>query len=98
MSTTAAASMAGLIIPATELRREITAFMTDIEDDIVFDYSRREFLFGVLQGRRRALQPDLELLYAGAVHFTRRSSDDDCPDINPQHLLARVKCAPAEPI
>jgi hypothetical protein len=27
----------------------------------------RVFVFGVLQGRRRGLQPDLELLYAGAM-------------------------------
>jgi hypothetical protein len=33
----------------------------------LFNHSRRVFLFGVLQGRRRGLQPDLELLYVGAM-------------------------------
>ena len=67
MSTTAADSIAGVVIPDTELVREITAFIRDTEDDLLFDHSRRVFLFGVLQGRRRGLQPDLELLYAGAM-------------------------------
>jgi HD superfamily phosphodiesterase len=67
MSTTAAASIAGVVIPDTELVREITAHIRDAEDDLLFDHSRRVFLFGALQGRRRGLQPDLELLYAGAM-------------------------------
>ena len=67
MSTTAADSIAGVVIPHTELVREITAFISDAEDDLLFDHSRRVFLFGALQGQRRGLQPDLELLYAGAM-------------------------------
>jgi HD superfamily phosphodiesterase len=67
VSSTAADSIAGVVIPDTELVREITAFIRDAEDDLLFDHSRRVFLFGVLQGRRRGLQPDLELLYAGAM-------------------------------
>jgi hypothetical protein len=47
--------------------REITEFIRDAEDDLLFDHSRRVFLFGALQGRRRGLRPDLELLYAGAM-------------------------------
>jgi HD domain len=67
MSTTAADIIAGVVIPDTELVREITAVIRDAEDDLLFDHSRRVFLFGALQGRRRGLQPDLELLYAGAM-------------------------------
>src|ERR1700676_4554167 len=67
MPTTAADSIAGVVIPDTELVREITAFIREAEDDLLFDHSRRVFLFGVLQGRRRGLQPDRELLYAGAM-------------------------------
>src|SRR6185295_11518600 len=67
MSTTAADSIAGVVIPDTELVREITAFIRDAENDLLFDHSRRVFLFGALQGRRRGLQPDLELLYVGAM-------------------------------
>src|ERR1700752_4155122 len=67
MSTTAADIIAGVVIPDPELVREITAVIRDSEDDLLFDHSRRVFLFGALQGRRRGLQPDLELLYAGAM-------------------------------
>src|ERR1700726_1599443 len=67
MSTTAADSIAGVVIPDTELVREITPFSRGPEDDLLFDHSRRVFLLGMLQGRRRGLQPDLELLYAGAM-------------------------------
>jgi hypothetical protein len=58
MSTTAADSIAAVVIPDTELVREITAFIRDTENDLLFDHSRRVFLFGVLP---------LELLYAGAT-------------------------------
>src|ERR1700749_3762994 len=67
MSTTAADSIAGVVIPDTELVREITAFIRDTEDDLLFNHSRRVFLFGALQGRRRGVEPNLELLYAGAM-------------------------------
>jgi HD superfamily phosphodiesterase len=54
-------------VPDTALTREITELIRDAEDDLLFDHSRRVFMFGVLQGRRRGLQPDPELLYAGAM-------------------------------
>ena len=59
--------IAGIDIPDTPLVREITEYIRDTEDDLLFNHSRRVFLFGALQGRRRGLQPDLELLYAGAM-------------------------------
>ena len=60
-------TIAGVIVPDTPLVREVTEFIRDAEDDLLFDHSRRVFLFGALQGRRRSLQPDLELLYVGAM-------------------------------
>jgi hypothetical protein len=60
-------SIADITVPDTPLVREITELIRDAEDDLLFDHSRRVFLFGALQGRRRGLQPDLELLYAGAM-------------------------------
>ena len=62
-----AESIAGIDIPDTSLVRAITAHIRDAEDDLLFNHSRRVFIFGALQGRRRGLQPDLELLYAGAM-------------------------------
>jgi hypothetical protein len=60
-------TIAGIAIPDTPLVRATTEFIRDVEDDLLFDHSRRVFLFGALQGRRRGLDPDLELLYVGAM-------------------------------
>src|SRR6201993_3010220 len=60
-------TIAGIVIPDTALVREVTDFIRDAEDDLLFDHSRRVFLFGALQGRRCGLEPNLELLYAGAM-------------------------------
>jgi HD superfamily phosphodiesterase len=67
MITQPSAGIAGIVIPDTPLVREITEYIRDTEDELLFNHSRRVFLFGALQGRRRGLQPDLELLYAGAM-------------------------------
>ncbi len=67
MVTQSTDTIAGISIPDTPLVREITEFIRDSENDLLFNHSRRVFLFGALQGRRRGLQPDLELLYAGAM-------------------------------
>jgi len=67
MSTTSVETIADIVIPDTPLVRDVTAFIRDAENDLLFDHSRRVFLFGALQGRRRGLQPDLELLYVGAM-------------------------------
>jgi hypothetical protein len=67
MSTQSIQSIAGIAIPGSALVREATDFIRDAEDDLLFDHSRRVFLFGALQGRRLGLQPDLELLYVGAM-------------------------------
>jgi len=60
-------SIAGIVIPDTPLVAAITAHIRDAEDDLLFNHSRRVFIFGALQGRRRGLRPDPELLYAGAM-------------------------------
>ncbi|MEB3982170.1 HD domain-containing protein [Mycobacterium sp. 663a-19] len=60
-------TIADIVVPDTALVRAITDFIRGAEDDLLFHHSRRVFLFGALQGHRRGLQPDLELLYAGAM-------------------------------
>jgi hypothetical protein len=67
MTAASTQSIAGIVIPDTALVREITEYIRDTEDELLFNHSRRVFLFGVLQGHRRGLQPDPELLYAGAM-------------------------------
>src|SRR3977135_4029658 len=61
MSTTSVETIADIVIPDTALVRDVTAFIREAENDLLFDHSRRVFLFGALQGRRRGLKPDLEL-------------------------------------
>ncbi|RJQ80343.1 HD domain-containing protein [Pseudonocardiaceae bacterium YIM PH 21723] len=60
-------TIAGVTIPDTDLVRATTELVRAATDDLLFHHSRRVFLFGALQGRRRGLDPDLELLYAGAM-------------------------------
>jgi hypothetical protein len=67
MVTQSTDTIAGVAIPDTPLVREVTEFIRASETELLFNHSRRVFLFGALQGRRRGLQPDLELLYVGAM-------------------------------
>lgn len=62
-----AETIADITIPDTELVRDITDYIREQENDLLFHHSRRVFLFGALMGRRRELDVDLELLYAGAM-------------------------------
>lgn len=60
-------SIAGVTIPDTALVRDITEYVRGQESDLLYHHSRRVFLFVALMGRRRNLDVDLELLYAGAM-------------------------------
>jgi HD superfamily phosphodiesterase len=60
-------TIAGITIPDTELVREATEFVREAETPVLFNHSRRVFLFGSLKGRHRGLQADPELLYVGAM-------------------------------
>ncbi|WGM22911.1 HD domain-containing protein (plasmid) [Paenarthrobacter sp. OM7] len=63
MSTT----IAGITIPDSALVKDATELVRSATDELLFNHSRRVFLFGALQGQRRGLNPDLELLYVGAL-------------------------------
>ena len=67
MVTQSVESIAGVAIPDSALVREATDFIRNAEDELLFDHSRRVFLFGALRGRRLGLQPDLELLCIAAM-------------------------------
>ncbi|MCU1581723.1 MAG: diguanylate cyclase [Microbacteriaceae bacterium] len=60
-------TIAGITIPDTALVADATSLVRETTDDLLFHHSRRVFLFGALQGKRLGLQPDLELLYVGAM-------------------------------
>lgn len=67
MTTSSIDTIAGIQVPDTALAREVTDFVRDTEDELLYHHSRRVFFFGALRGVRRGVQPNLELLYAAAM-------------------------------
>jgi len=65
--TTQDSAIAGVRVPDTKLAIEATALVRDTASDLIYDHSRRVYLFGSLQGRNRGLSFDPELLYIGAM-------------------------------
>jgi hypothetical protein len=66
MSTTSQ-DIAGIQIPDSALARDVTQFVQDVAPQLLFDHSRRVFLWASLQGERQGLKFDPELLYVGAM-------------------------------
>ncbi|MFE7167908.1 HD domain-containing protein [Streptomyces sp. NPDC057616] len=60
-------SIAGVRIPDSALAREATELVRDVASPLLFDHSRRVFLFGSLRGREQGLRFDPELLHVGAM-------------------------------
>src|SRR3981081_241279 len=60
-------TIAGIDIPDTELAREATELVRKASTPLLFDHSRRVFLFASLKGRYRKIEADPELLYVGAM-------------------------------
>jgi hypothetical protein len=60
-------TIAGIAIPDSTLANDATAFVRDIEPDLLYHHSLRVFVFGSLQGQRRGLGYDPEMLYVGAM-------------------------------
>ncbi|WP_372667097.1 HD domain-containing protein [Amycolatopsis kentuckyensis] len=54
-------------VPDTELAREAAEYVRDTAGPLLYDHSSRVYLFGALQGRRRGLAFDAELLYVAAL-------------------------------
>ena len=60
-------TIAGVQIPDSRLVAEATELVREAATPLLFHHSRRVYLFGMLQGQRRGLNPDPELLYVGAM-------------------------------
>ena len=54
-------------IPDSKLVTEATELVRDLTDDLIYNHSRRVFLFGSLNGQAQDLKYDPELLYVGAM-------------------------------
>ncbi len=59
--------IAGVRVPDSAIARAATQLVRDTEDDLLFNHSRRVFLWGALTGERKNLKFDSELLYLGAM-------------------------------
>jgi hypothetical protein len=59
--------IAGVPVPDSSLAREATEFVQDVSTQLLFDHSRRVFLWASLQGGKLGLDYDAELLYVGAM-------------------------------
>jgi HD domain len=57
----------GVIIPDSQLAREITDLVRDTESPLLFHHSSRVYYFGALAGKHRGLKFDPELLYCGCM-------------------------------
>ncbi|MEX0170073.1 HD domain-containing protein [Streptomyces sp. LMG1-1-1.1] len=55
------------LIPDSGLATAATELVRDTTSELIYDHSRRVYLFGALQGRARGLAFDAELLYVGAM-------------------------------
>jgi HD domain-containing protein len=60
-------SVAGVLIPDSQLAREATELVRDCESPLLLDHSLRVYFFGALVGARKHLKFDPELLYLGAM-------------------------------
>jgi HD domain len=59
--------IAGIRVPDSLMARAATQLVRDTEDDLLYNHSRRTFLWAALTGERRGLKYDAELLYIGAM-------------------------------
>jgi hypothetical protein len=60
-------TIAGIAIPDSRLADDATQFVRDTSTQLLYDHSRRVFLWGAVIGAQRGLRFDVELLYVGAM-------------------------------
>ena len=60
-------AIAGIDIPDSALTRDATALIRDTTNELIFNHSRRVFLFGALQANALDIDPNPELLYVAAL-------------------------------
>jgi hypothetical protein len=60
-------TIAGIALPDSVIARDATQFVRDTSTQLLYDHSRRVFLWGALIGAERGLTFDAELLYVGAM-------------------------------
>src|SRR6201994_5065431 len=66
----------GISVPDSRLAHEITEMVRDTESPLLFHHSSRVYYWAALAGKRRRLQFDAELLYAGAMFHDMGLTDE----------------------
>lgn len=92
-----AEQIAGIAIPDSALADAATELVRDVASRLIYDHSRRVFIFGALRGERDGIEYDPELLYVGAMFHDLgltekyRSADQrfeiDAADVARQFLI-----------
>jgi hypothetical protein len=59
--------MLGVVIPDSQLAREVAQLIRDTESELLFNHSTRVYLWGALSGKRRGVAFDPELLYVASM-------------------------------
>ena len=70
-----AEEIAGIKIPDSELAKEATELVREAASDLIYDHSRRVYVFGALRGEQEKLDFDPELLYVGAMFHDLRLTE-----------------------
>lgn len=60
-------TIAGIRIPDSKMAKDATELLREVATELVYDHSRRVFIFGSLRGQEQRLQYEPELLYIGAM-------------------------------
>lgn len=74
--------IAGIRVPDSIMAKAATEFVRDVEDDLLFNHSRRVFFWASLTGERRGLKYDPELLYIATMfHDVGLTPAHSSPDL-----------------
>ncbi|MEI6003539.1 HD domain-containing protein, partial [Paraburkholderia bengalensis] len=65
--TAPANELLDVVIPDSQLAREVAQLIRDTENDLLFNHSTRVYLWGALLGKRKHVAFDPELLYVAAM-------------------------------
>jgi hypothetical protein len=61
------ATIAGIRVPDSALAIDATELVRETTPELIYNHSRRVFLFGMLQAQQAAFTPDPELVYVAAL-------------------------------
>lgn len=62
-----AETISGISIPDSKLAQEATELVRECASQLIYDHSRRVYVFGALRGEQDGVSYDPELLYVGAM-------------------------------